>query len=141
MTAPRVPSTTANWWQYSRWVRNIARNARITYPTGAELTAFRTFIKVFCDTTTPSAITGTRPWMFAIIQRHMISGANDYDGTVNVEPAYVLSKIVDRIGRDMKKIAPTDAEIAAADTLIAATGTRRLGAGPKFGGTSGSILS
>ena len=38
-------SSTASWWQYARWVWLIARNARITEPTGAELTAMRTFVK------------------------------------------------------------------------------------------------
>jgi hypothetical protein len=132
----RVPSTTANWWQYARWVRNISRNARITYPTGAELTAMRTFINVFCIMST-SPVTGTRPWLAPRIQRLMTNKVGHYTGVLTNEPAAVIVKMVDQIARDLNKVPPTAAEITACDVLIAATGTREIGSGPKFGGVIG----
>ena len=136
MTSVRVPTTTANWSQYARWVRNISRNARITNPTGAELTAMRTFVNVFCIMNT-DPITGTRPWLAPRIQRLMTNQVGHYTGVLTNEPAPVIVKMVDQIARDFRKIAPTDAEITACDVLIAATGTRLIGSGLKFGGVIG----
>ena len=45
------------------------------------------------------------------------------------------------IGRDFDDIPITDAEVALVDTLIAATGSRRLGTGDTFGGVGGSIVT
>ena len=97
--------------EYMRWVTNIARNARITEPTGAELAAVRTFLKLMWN---PQTQTGTRPWL--------------------------LIEMLNVVGRNFDYLPITAAEKGYADTLITATGERRLGTGPLFGNVGGSEL-
>jgi len=155
-------STTASWWQYSRWVWNIARNMRITNPTGAELTAVKTFIKVFWDAAagTPK---GTRPWLAGPMQQKSVRSTAGVRPDVDVEPAHVLVELVALIARDMRKIPVRDSvlvtglgyvsEVDAVNELIWATETdlvtpppvasrlsRRLGTGTKFGGVIGAAV-
>lgn len=46
-------------WQYSRWVKNLARNARITNPValGFEEFVYRIFVLIICD---PSSAAGRK---------------------------------------------------------------------------------
>lgn len=131
-----------NWWQAARDVRNIARNSRITYPTGAELAAFKTFINGICqwDENT-QAYTGTRTWLGWKLNLKAVSQLTHYVGDTTVEPVEILVKIVDHMSRDFKKIPPNDAEMVLIDAFVAATGNRNLGSGPYFGGVAGSELS
>lgn len=133
-------STTGSWWQYSVWVKNVARNARITEPTGAELTACRTFLKAIWD---PVTQTGTRNWLEIPFTKKATAAAAgaDYQCDIDAEPAAVIVELVELVGRDLKKIPMTDAEKVFADTLIAATGNRRYGTGPLFGGVGGSLVT
>ena len=135
----------SNWngtgsnWQYSRWVWNIARNARITEPTGAELTAVKTFLKLIWN---PQTQTGTRPWLeTAFNKKSVTAAASNYQGDIDAEPTCVLIEMLGVVGRNLDKIPLTDAEKGYSDTLIAATGERRYGTGPLFGGVSGSLVS
>ena len=89
-------STTKSWWQYARWTNNIARNMRITEPTGAELTAVKTFIKVFWD---PINQQGTRPWLQDEFVEKSVTG--EYDGDIDNEPANTLVEMVSVIGRNL----------------------------------------
>ena len=133
-------SSTASWWQYSRWVWNISRNARISEPTGAELTAVKTFIKAIYN---PMTQTGTRPWLKDKFQRKAVQvpGDTDYQCDIDQQPTHVLVELVGVIGRNLDGIPLTDAEKTLADALIAATGNRRYGTGALFGGTSGSLVT
>lgn len=127
-----------NWWQYARDVRNIARNSRVTLPTGATLTAIKDFIDVICkwDSGTETYI-GSRTWLGYKLNIKAISQVTHYVGDTAVEPAQILVKILEHISRDMKRIPVNNVEKTAVDTLIAATGNRRLGTGPYFGGVTG----
>lgn len=134
-----TPSTTYSWWQYSQWVRNVARNARITNPTGAELAAFKTFIKTFWN---PQTDTGTRPWLAQKFMRLSATAtASHYEGDIDNEPTPVLVRMVEVIGRDLKKIPMTDAEGIVVIGLLVSTGVRALGSGPYFGGVIGSATT
>lgn len=133
-----APSATKSWWQYARWTWNIARNSRITEPTGAELTAFRTFIKTFWD---PMTATGSRPWLATDFQKKAVTAGNGYRCNIDTQPTHVLVELVNIIGHDLKKVPLTDAEAAQVDTLIAASSNRRYGTGTKFGGVSGSLVT
>jgi len=128
----------ANVWQYARWVWNIARNARISEPTGAELAAVRTFIKYIYN---PVTQTGTRPWLKDNFQEKAVNAGDSYECDIDTEPTNVLIEILGRIGRDLKKIPITSAEATQVDTLIAATGNRRYGTGTLFGGVGGSLVT
>jgi len=132
-------SSTASWWQYARWTWNIARNARITEPTGAELTAVKTFLKAIWN---PQTQTGTRSWLeTAFNKKSVTAAASNYQGDIDAEPTHVLVEMLGVVGRDFDDIPITDAEKALADTLIAATGNRRYGTGALFGGVSGSTVT
>ena len=133
-------STTGSWWQYSRWVRNVARNSRITAPSVAELAAFRTFVKAVWN---PMTQTGTRSWLDVPFKMKATAAAGsiNYQCDVDVEPQTVVVELVELVGRDLKKIPMTDAEQVLADALIAATGNRRYGTGPLFGGVGGSTVA
>lgn len=128
-------STTANWWKYSNWIRNVARNARISNPTGVELAAVRTLIKAFWN---PVTQTGTRSWLDNKFRRLAVAAATaQYKGDIDQEPTPVLVRMLEVIGRDLKKIPLTDAEKLACSTLINASQNRHLGVGPLFGGVIG----
>lgn len=140
-------STTASFWQYKRWTLNIARNMRITEPTGVELAAVRTFIEVFWD---PINQHGTRPWLQDEFVEKSVTG--EYDGDIANEPAHVLVEMVETIARDLDGPPIRDSapivggvgnadETAAVDTLITATGNRRYGTGALFGGVAGSNIT
>jgi len=129
---------TGSVWQYSRWVYNIARNSRITNPTGAELAAVKTYLKAIYDPTTQ---TGTRTWLADDYNKKSVSGADNYQCDIDVEPTPVLIEILAMVGKDLKNNPMTNAEKALSDTLIAATGVRRYGDTPYFGGVGGSTVA
>ena len=133
-------STTASWWQYSAWVKNVARNMRITTPTSVAFeTQIKTFIKYFWN---PQTSTGTRPWLADKFMRLSVTAAaSQYLGNIDSEPFAVQVKMVEVIGRDLKKIPITDAEKAQADALIALCQNRQYGTGPYFGGVIGSTVT
>jgi hypothetical protein len=126
-------------WQYARWVGNAARNMRITEPTGAELAAVKTFLKVIWN---PQTQTGTRSWLETAFNKKSVTAtASSYQGDIDSEPTCVLVEMLNVVGRDLKKIPLTAAEKTYADTLIAASGNRRYGTGDYFGGVSGSTVT
>ena len=139
----------SNWgvassWQYSRWLRNAARNARITEPIGAEALLYRICVAYFCD---PVHNTGTRPWLKDAYYRKATAAAagSDYQCDIATEPMSVIVELTDVVGRDLKKLPITAAEKAVLDILgwIQENGlniNRRYGVGPYFGGTSGSTV-
>ena len=131
-------SVTGSPWQYSRWVVNISRNMHITYPTAGEKTAMITWLKTIWN---PVTKTGSRPWLQTKFQEKATAALTDYNCNLDDETDPVLVKLVEIAGRDLKKIPMTDAEKTVTDTLIAATGARRLGTAPYFGSTSGSIVT
>ena len=131
-------SATKSWWQYARWTWNIARNMRITNPTGAEKAAVITFLKGIWN---PVLQTGTCPWLQSNYQEKAVNPGDAYECDLDTEPTHVLVEILNFVGRDLKKIPLTDAEAATVDTLIAATGGRRYGTGPLFGGVAGSLVT
>lgn len=134
-----APSTTANWWQYARWLNNIGRNMRITEPTGAELTALKTFINAIWDN---DALTGTRSWLATTFDKKSVRASDGPRGDVDVEPTHVLVELLVSIARDMNdNVSITDAEVALVDTLIAATSNRRYGTGDTFGAVGGSQVT
>lgn len=131
-------SSTKSWWQYSRWTANIARNMRITEPTGAELAAVVTFLKAIWN---PVTQTGTRSWLQSMYQEKAVNAGDQYECDLDNEPTHVLVEILNAVGRDLKKIPLTDAEATLVDTLIAASGNRRYGTGALFGGVGGSLVT
>lgn len=133
-----MPFGTFSAWQYARWTWNIARNMRITNPAGAEEAAVVTFLKFIWN---PVAQTGTRPWLKHNYQEKSVNPGDAYACNLDNEPAWVLVEILNFVGRDLKKIPLTDAEAAQVDILIAATGGRRYGTGPQFGGVASSLVT
>ncbi len=135
----------SNWggtgsnWQYARWVWNIARNSRITEPTGAELAAVKTFLKLIWN---PQTQTGTRSWLeTAFNKKSVTAAASNYQCDIDAEPTHVLVELVGVVGRDFDDIPISDTEKGYADTLIAATGNRRYGTTPLYGGVGGSTVT
>jgi hypothetical protein len=129
-----MTETGANWWMYSKWINNIARNARISNPEDPLLSAIRTLLKGFWN---PVTQTGTRPWLDNKFRRLASSGATGYAGNIDVEPASVLVEMLSYAGRDLKKIPITSDEKVACDIVLALDDNRHLGTGPYFGGVSG----
>lgn len=132
-------------WQYSRWVRNASRNARITNPIGLEELLYRTCVAYFYD---PQDGSGTRPWLKEEYFKKATAGASGstYVCNLTTEPIHVIVELVDVIGRDLKKIPMTNAEKAILDVLgwiqeNALQTSRRYGTGTLFGGTSGSTVT
>jgi len=133
-------SATKSWWQYARWTWLIARNMRITNPTGAELTAVRTFLKLIWN---PMTQTGTRDWLQGPFQQQAVQvpGDTDYQCDIDIQPAHVIVELLGIVGRNLDNPPLTTVEAGYVDTLIAATGNRRYGTGPEFGGVGGSLVS
>ena len=131
-------SSTKSAWQYARWTNNIGRNMRITEPTGAELTAVQTFLKSFWN---PLTQTGSRPWLATTFNKKAVTAGTNYQCDIDQQPAHVLVELVVAVGRDLDEIPLTDAEATQVDTLIAATGSRRYGTSPFFGGVGGSKVT
>jgi len=132
-------------WQYSRWVRNASRNARITNPIGLEELLYRVCVAYFYD---PIANTGTRPWLKEEYFKKATAAAagSAYQCNLATEPISVIVELVDLIGRDLKKISITDAEKSVLDILgwiqeDSLAIQRRLGTGTRFGGIGGSIVT
>lgn len=137
-----MASSTYSWWQYARWVINIGRNMRITNPTGAELTALRTFLKSIWN---PVTQTGIRSWLDDDYKKKAIAASSmntQYRCNIDTEPTWVLVEILVMVGNDMRANVPiTNAEGVLINTLITATNNRRYGVTPYFGGTSGSLVT
>lgn len=134
---PLDPSTTGNWWEYSRWVKNVARNSRITPPTASEEGMIRVFLKSICD---PIAFTGTRPWLNVPFKERATAAAGgaNYQCDIDKEPVPVLIRLLEVVGRDFKKIPLNNYEQAMADDLFIYTDNRRLGTAPYFGNVGGA---
>ena len=115
-------STTRSWAQYSRWVWLIGRSFWVTPPSPTERTACETFVKYFWNNVTA---TGTRPWLSPELNFRAVSAATQYEGDPDVEPNNFDRKMVEYIGRDLKKIPMTDPEADQCDILFVATGRRR----------------
>jgi len=133
-----MPFGSYSAWQYSRWTRNIARNSHITLPTDTYLSYLRLFTWAIADPNNPLA---TRPWLADPLYRLSIAAANGYDFDVATEPAYVLVKALDIIGRDFKKIPITDSEAFGVDILIGVSSNRRYGTAPYYGSIGGSTVA
>jgi len=132
-------SSTYSWWQWARWVWNIARNSRITEPTGAELAAVKTYLKYIWN---PQTQTGTRPWLAAKFNRLSVTAAaSNYLGDIDAEPTHVLVEMLGVVGRDLDDIPITDSEVVHTSVLVGATGNRRYGTGALFGGVGGSNVT
>lgn len=140
----------SNWnvgasWEYSRWVKNYARNARITEPTdvlpyAGELTAIRTLLKFIWN---PLTQTGTRPWLQSSFQRKATSAAsgNNYECDIDAEPASVLVEMLEVVGRDLKKLPVTAGETNAIGNLFMVAYPRVFGTKYTYGGVGGAIVS
>lgn len=138
----------SNWnvganWEYSRWMKNYARNARITLPTNVlpyagELAKIQTTLKGFWD---PMTQTGTRPWLQDSFQRKAVQvpGDADYQCDIDTQPAHVLVELLEVVGRDLKKLPITAFEMVMAGFLFSSAPARVFGTKPTFGGVGGSI--
>lgn len=130
-------SSTKSWWDYSKWVTNVARNSRITPLEGTvELPMARVVVAAFWDCVNQ---TGTRPWLDNKFRR--LSVNSQYSADPTAEPAHVIGKMVEVIGRDLKKIPMTDAEWLLCAFLIAATNNRNYGTTPYYGGVIGATVT
>jgi len=140
----------SNWngagssWQYSRWLRNASRNARITQPIKLEALLYRICAAYFCN---PKNGTGTRPWLKDAYFRKATAAkaGSRYECNLATEPMSVIVELIDVVGRDLKKLPITNNEKTVLDILgwiqeNALNINRRYGVGPYFGGTSGSTV-
>ena len=139
----------SNWnvgqnWEYSRWVKNYARNSRITEPTNVlpyanELTNIRSFLKYFWN---PMTQTGTRPWLQDAFQRKATAAAlgDDYRMDIDREPAAVLVEVLELVGRDLKKLPVTAGEVAQCTLLFMQASARVFGSKFTYGNVGGAIV-
>lgn len=111
-----------SWWQYSKWIFSIGRSLLINPPSTAERSAVTTFVRTFWNA---ASSTGTRPWLATEFNFDAVWQPDQYRGDVNMEPDQVDCKMVQEIGRDLKKIPMTDAEKIVCDTFMTATGDRK----------------
>lgn len=138
----------SNWnvganWEYSRWMKCYARNARITEPTNVlpyagELARIISFLKTIYN---PVTQTGTRPWLKDAFYRKATAaaaGAN-YECDLDHEPAAVLVELLEVVGRDFKKLPITAGEIVQSAILFSGAAARVFGTTPTFGGVGGSV--
>jgi hypothetical protein len=116
-------TTTASWWQYSRWVYIIGRSLLKNPPTGAEKTAVETFIQAIVNPSTGSR----KGWLSNRARTKCERLQAGTEPLVTSQPNQAEAKIVMLIGRDLKKIPLTAAEEVFVGTLITATGNRRYG--------------
>lgn len=130
-------------WEYSRWMKNYARNCRITEPTNVlpyagELAKIQTTLKVFWD---PMTQTGTRPWLKDSFQRKAVQvpGDVDYQCDIDTQPAHVLVELLEVVGRDLKKLPITVIEMMVCAFLFGGSPERVTGTGPTFGNVGGSV--
>ena len=147
-----TPSTKVSWWQYSTWVKNVARNCRITNPSATVspslLATIKPFLKIMCNPMlkgTPDFDECTRPWLYDKFLRLSVNSV--YQCDIDTEPVWVLVKMLEVVGRDFKKIPISDdagsahiSEVLAASFLIAFSDFRTYGTEPYFGGVSGSYV-
>ena len=127
-------SLTANWYQYSQWTKNIARNSRISEPTGDLLAFIKIFLKVICN---PVTNHGTRTWLIPKFNRLATAAGGNYQGDIDKETTAVLTKMLEVVGRDFKKIPITDFEAMGVGLLINLAQNRQIGSGPYYGGVIG----
>ena len=139
----------SNWnvgpsWQFSRWMKNYARNCRITNPTNVlpyagELTRIRTFLKVIWN---PMTQTGTRPWLQSSFQRKAVGvpSDTDYQCDLDQQTAHILVMLLEIVGRDLKKIPITLAEENAAGILFLGAPARVFGTQYTYGNVGGSMV-
>lgn len=120
-------TSSASWWQYSKYVWTIARTMSINPPSTVEENAVEAFLNHIWN---PETRTGTRPWMDEWYNKRSVSPATDYIGDPDVEPYNVDIEVLEKVGKDLKKVPLTDQEKVWCDTLFAATGNRRLGIYP-----------
>jgi hypothetical protein len=140
----------SNWnvganWEYSRWMKNYARNARITLPTdvlpyAGELTRIRTFLKVIWN---PMTQTGSRPWLQESFQRKAVQMPGDLDQQCDIDqqPAHVLIVLLEIVGRDFKKLPVTAGEIAASGVLFGGATPRVFGTKLTYGNVGGAVVA
>jgi len=133
-------TTTGNWWDYSRWTKNMARNARITEPVDYEAWVYRIMVVNFCN---PVGNSGTRPWLAPALRRLAQGGiaGDDYDFNPITEPMCAVVKAVEVIGRDFKKIPITTMEQFIMDIILSLVEPRKLGTSLTFGGVGGSVIT
>jgi hypothetical protein len=134
-------------------VKNVARNSRITNPSAtvspALLTSMRSFLKLMCNPMvkgTPAFDDCTRPWLYDKFLRCSVN--TNYQCDIDTEPVWNLVKMLEVVGRDLKKIPISDDagpahvdEVLAAFFLIAVSDNRDYGIHPYYGGVSGSNVT
>ena len=120
-------ATPVNVWQYARWTYIVGRSLRINPASSNERSAVQTFI---------GQIKATRPWLLYRLQNKAEQLVAGGDRIVAAQPDYAEAKMVMVIGRDLKKIPMTITEKGYVETLLTATGTRKLGT---KGGPAGDI--
>jgi hypothetical protein len=130
-------------WEYSRWLKNYARNCRITEPTNVlpyagEKAGIITFLKYIWN---PVTQTGTRPWLQEAFQRKATAtpGNTTYQCNLDLETASVLVELLEVVGRDLKKLPVTAGEVAQTNTLFSGAAARVFGTTPTFGNVGGSV--
>lgn len=140
----------SNWnvganWEYSRWLKNYARNSRITEPTdvlpyAGELTGIRTFLKYIWN---PMTQTGTRPWLQDAFLRKATAAASgdNYQCNIDHEPITVLIEMLELVGRDLKKLPITAGEVVAVGMLFMVAPARVFGTKFTYGNVGGAIVS
>jgi hypothetical protein len=102
-----------------------------------------------CDPTlkgTPAFDNCTRPWLYDKFLRCSVNSV--YQCDIDTEPVWVLVKMLEVVGRDLKKIPISDDagpahvnEVLAAFFVIAMSDHRDYGTGPYFGGVIGSDVA
>jgi hypothetical protein len=115
-------------WEYARWVTVLGRSMRVNpaAPDSAQDNAAVAFVD------------------YMLAKRHWLAdelrgNSPRLQGLLTADNPQNTAKCIEVVGRDMMRTVVQDAaEKSAIDTLIAATGDRRYGAGATFGGAVGA---
>ena len=108
-----------NWWQYSKWVYNVGRTARLYPYAPAEKTAVVDFITAEWET--------SRTWLVPRLSLKVAESqkATDQGYDLAALGDESLGRMVQVIGLSLKVTPPTEEEKELCDALFEATGSRR----------------
>lgn len=107
-----------NWWQYARWVYLVGRSGKFRPFTESEQTASIDFVK---------GMLAGRPWLKSQAFACLLNIKYDEDGgwDYSKQNWYSVAKMLQKIGRNLKVVPPTEEEKALCDALFEATDSRR----------------
>ena len=118
-----MASADCNWWQYSKWVYNVGRTARLFPFDEDEKAAVIAYV---------SGEWEARPWLAPrldnrVVEPNALKEDEELGYLYDLEKlgSETLGRMVQLIGRNLKVVPPTEDEKTLCDALFEATGTRK----------------